>query len=190
MYACLPADHFEEGAYALTPLREQDLLYIKEWRNTQIDVLRQNKLLTDDDQINYYNKVIKPSYTEEQPRLILFSYLMDGVCIGYGGLTNIDWSSLRAEVSFLLETTRIVDKVQYKRDFSMFLTLLKKVAFQSLAFNRLFTETYDIRPDHITALEKSGFRYEGRMKQHVQVQGAITDSIIHGCLKEYGENDW
>ncbi|MNC80618.1 hypothetical protein D3C75_1334820 [compost metagenome] len=62
---------------------------------------------------------------------------------------------------------------------------MKKVTFDTLQFNRLFTETFDIRPLHISILEKCGFQYEGRMKQHAYVAGALVDSILHGYLKEF-----
>ena len=71
---------------------------IKDWRNDQIDVLRQKAVLTDEDQIGYYHNIVLPSMNERQPEIILFSFLLNAGCIGYGGLTNIDWSHKRAEI--------------------------------------------------------------------------------------------
>ena len=155
------------------------------WRNEQIDVLRQNRLLTEADQDRYYREVVEPSFSEDRPRIILFSYLRDEDCIGYGGLTNIDWDSRRAEISFLVDTDRTRDLKVYREDFSVFLRLMKRIAFGALQFNRLFAETFDIRPHHIRILEDNGFRLEGRMRQHVIIRGRPVDSLIHGCLKEY-----
>src|SRR5687767_12928827 len=81
--------------YAILPYRDEDKLNIKEWRNQQMDILRQKKILTNDDQIEYYNNYILPSFNQEYPKIILFSFLESNTCIGYGGLTNIDWESKR-----------------------------------------------------------------------------------------------
>lgn len=170
--------------YRLIPLRKEDIIDIMNWRNDQMNILRQKKLLTPNDQINYYKNVVVPSFNELKPSLILLSFLFSNKCIGYGGLTNIDWNSKRAEVSFLLDTKRIKNKQQYDRDFSSFLTILKKIAFEDLKFNRLFTETFDIRPYHISILEKNGFVLEGRMREHVLINNKFVDSLLHGYLKK------
>jgi len=184
-YKCLPETRYSFGEYSLVPMRKEDIFKIKEWRNRQIDVLRQKEELTDEDQRVYYNSVVKPSFGERQPRLILFSYLLDNQCIGYGGLTNIDWEAKRAEISFLLNPERVQDAQLYQREFSVFLKLIKKVAFEDLGMNRLFTETYDLRPAHINILELNGFKREGCMQKHVMVQGCLVDSLIHGFLREW-----
>jgi len=184
-YQCLKAACYAIGKYSVTSLRYQDIFLVKQWRNDQIRVLRQNKVLSDGDQKNYYANVVEPSFRIKQPSIILFSYLYDKECIGYGGFTNIDWYSRRAEVSFLLNTARVSDPVQYEADFGTFLALLKQVAFGDLEWNRLYTETFDIRLHHTSILERNNFRYEGRMKQHAVVDERFVDSLIHGCLKEY-----
>jgi len=120
-----------------------------------------------------------------QPKQLLFGYWQNDELIGYGGLTNTDWLSRRSEISFLLGTARTLDYENYAQDFSVFLGLLKRVAFAELGFNRLFTETFDIRPWHVKVLEENNFRFEGRLKQHVLIEGCYVDSLMHGCLKEY-----
>ncbi|MBI5190035.1 MAG: GNAT family N-acetyltransferase [Nitrospirae bacterium] len=162
---------------------------IRVWRNSQMEVLRQGRPLTEADQASYYENAVLPSMVQERPGMVLFSYLLDGSCIGYGGFTNIHWTSRRAELSFLLDTFRGRDTALYTREFSVFLGLMKLVAFRALGFNRLFTETYDIRPCHVAVLEDSGFRLEGRMLQHELIDGAYVDSLIHGYLKEYYDTE-
>jgi RimJ/RimL family protein N-acetyltransferase len=184
-YKVLVNNKFSIGEYSLEPFREMDLLDIKKWRNGQLDVLRQKKALTDEDQKKYYSNYITPSFTEEAPRIILFSFLEKDSCIGYGGLTNIDWECKRIELSFLMNTERKNDDELYQKDFSAFITLVKKVVFEEMSFNRIFAETYDIRPLHISILEKNGFVMEGRMKQHIWINNGFVDSLIHGYLKEY-----
>jgi RimJ/RimL family protein N-acetyltransferase len=184
-FTCLKKNVQQTGDYKIVPLQEQDIFQIKDWRNEQIEILRQNKVLTDTDQNNYFKNIVNPSFTEKYPDIILFSFLLNELCIGYGGLTNISWLDKRAELSFLLNTKRIDDKNLYEQEFSTFISLIKKVAFDDLGFNRIFTETFDIRSHHISILEKNGFALEGRMKQHTLIKGQFTDSLIHGFLKEY-----
>ena len=68
--------------------------------------------------------------------------------------------------------------------FSIFLKMLKKICIEELNFHRLFTETYDIRPEYIAVLESHGFRFEGRMVDHVKIEGQFYDSLIHGLILE------
>ena len=187
MIRCLTKNTFKIHNYSIEPYRREDILKIKQWRNEQMVVLRQNKILTETDQINYYENSVLKSFEEENPKIILFSFLQESQCIGYGGLTNIDWTSKRAEISFLVETLRADDKELYKKDFTVFLQLMKIVTYETLNFNRLFTETFDIRDFHISIIESVGFKQEGRMKQHVWVDGKFADSLLHGHLKEYYE---
>ena len=185
-YRQLSDNEYSYGAYRIIPIRESDMEPIRVWRNEQMDVLRQSRQLTEEDQRRYYSETVRESFEQPFPRIMLFSYLLEGHLIGYGGLTNIDWQNKRAEISYLLETARNneANGQQYVSDFSGFLRLMKLVAFEHLAFNRVFTETYDIRPLHISVLENNGFVLEGRMRQHVHIQGKFMDSLIHGYLFE------
>jgi len=189
MYQILNKNTFSLGNYKIVPFRKEDLYLIKDWRNTQIDILRQAHPLTDQDQLHYYTHTILPSFIQKEPKILLFSYLLNDVCIGYGGLVHTDFTSKRAEVSFLAATERTKNTVIYETDFTNFLALIKMVAFEDLKLNRLCGETYDIRPLHIAILEKSGFVLEGRMREYVLINNVFVDSLIHGYLKkEYEAN--
>lgn len=181
-YRCLNQQEWHEADYSLVPLREADIFLIKNWRNAQIDVLRQKRALTDDDQRSYYQKVIQPLFDQEQPNQLLFSLLYKNECIGYGGLVYVSWEDRRAEVSFLVDDQRAAQPAVYRQDFLHYLTLIKRVALQGIHFHRIFTETFDIRDFHISILEESGFVVEGRMRDHVCIQGEFKDSLIHGFL--------
>lgn len=182
-FKVLNNNFFEFNNYSVVPYREEDKFKIKEWRNCQMDVLRQKRILTDEDQTNYYNTFILPSFSQTQPKIMLFSFLEKGICIGYGGLTNIDWEHKRIELSFMMNDERASVENLYISDFTAFITLIKKIVFEELKFNRIFTETYDFRPLHIQILEKNGFKLEGRMKEHVFINGMFIDSLIHGFTK-------
>lgn len=182
-YKILKKQNFSFQNYTLIPIREEDMKLIKNWRNDQIDILRQEKPITNEQQINYYNQVIKKSFNDDRPTLILFSFLHDNSCIGYGGLTNIDWNTKNAELSFLVDTNRTSDPNMYENDFISFLHLIFELTFDELNFTRIFTETYDIRFVHISILEKSGFQLEKRLKQQKRIRETLIDVLIHSYVK-------
>lgn len=184
MYNCLQSNSYSLGVYCIAPIHKSDIYKIKEWRNEQFDILRQQKLLTDEDQHNYYNNVILPTFKQPFPKQILFSFLKNDVLIGYGGIVHISWIDKRGEISFLLATDRTKSPDIYKSDFQFFLKLIKIVSFEDIRLNRIFTETFNIRDFHISLLEENGFVFEGRMKKHVFISGQFIDSLIHGCLYE------
>lgn len=182
-YQCLKQEIYTQGQYFIGPLSLEEMMPIKVWRNQQMKVLRQNEKLTDEHQVQYYERIVEPTLYLEKPPLILVGYWLIDELIGYGGLTNVDWVSRRAEVSFLLKTERACDIEQYCYDFSVYLKLLKQVAFEDLRLHRLFTETYDIRTRHIQVLEENDYQFEGRLKEHVWMEDKFVDSLIHGCLR-------
>ena len=170
--------------YCITPIRRQDIQKIRKWRNEQIDILRQTKTLTAEAQIRFYNKEITRSFYSKEPDMILFSFLLNNSCIGYGGLVHINWPSKKAEVSILTKTERNDDKEVYQKDFSAFFKLIKKLAFEELEFNSLVTETYEIRTYVIKLLEEMKFVLKRRKEKHMKIKGTYVDSLIHECLKD------
>lgn len=187
-YKILKNKEFTQGPYSLVTLRREDIFKIMKWRNDQIDILRQKKPLTRSDQEEYFNNVVEPTFSEEQPKIMLFSLLLNGECVGYGGLVYIDWQAMRAEVSFLVDSKRAKDPKIYREDHLNFLALLNKAAFDDLIFNRLFAETYDCRPLHLADLKESGYKFEGRLREHVKIAGQYVDSLINAILKEEYES--
>ena len=181
-YFCLDVDAVVQDDRKLVSIRHEDMLSIMHWRNSQLSLLRQHEPLTPEQQESYYQQVIAPSYAEKQPRQILFSYLHEQELIGYGGLVHISWKDRRAEVSFLVAPERAADPIVYEQDFSLYLALIKIIAFQHLGFTRLCGETYDIRPHHTKILEANGFQLEGRLRAHVWIDGKPVDSLMHGCV--------
>jgi Acetyltransferase (GNAT) domain len=184
-YSFLDSTRYELGNYAIVPYRKEDMFEIMHWRNEQMDVLRQKKPLTEKDQHTYFSNCIEKSFRESNPTIALFSYLHHNICIGYGGLTNMNWEDKRCELSFLLSTKRVKNDLQYSEDFRVFIELMKIIAFEKLNFNRIYTETYDIRPLHISILEQQGFLPEGRMREHVRIDGRFVDSLLHGITKSH-----
>jgi RimJ/RimL family protein N-acetyltransferase len=183
-YACLQRERFEYGAYAVTGVQESHIESIRLWRNAQMDVLRQREPIEPQRQAEYFDRYIWPTMAQPRPANILFGFFLDQKLIGYGGLVHVDWEYARAEISFLLSPERAHYNHGYAEDFSAFLRLVKHVAFDDLKLHRLFTETYDIRPHHVSILEANGFVREGVLRGHVWINGRAVDSIFHGCLNE------
>lgn len=187
-YKALDVNIFSRYNYTLAPIREEDMELIRVWRNTQMDVLRQKNEISKEEQNRYFHKIIKPLFTKQHPPQLLFSFFENSKLIGYGGLVNISWIDKRAEMSYLAETQRAKNNLQYENDMINFIFMIKQLCFYELNFNRLFTETYEFRKYHISILEKADFHKEGRMRQHIYLKGKYYDSILHSILKtEYYE---
>lgn len=179
-YACLPTQRFNgSDNYSIVSIRAEDMEFIRLWRNKQLTILRQNFPISAHEQQTYFNQVIVPSFNQESPNLILFSFLHQEKCIGYGGLVHLDWHSKRGEVSFLIDPEH---EKNYFSCFTHFLTLIRTVAFDSLQFHRIFTETYAYRTGHIAILEEMGFQLEGLLREHVFKDEKWHDALIHGLL--------
>lgn len=179
-YRCLSERRYAQSSYIIMPIRWHDIYPIRRWRNAQLNVLRQTEPLEITDQEAYFKNVVQPEMHKEKPEQILFSFLDNRDLVGYGGLVNISWPNRRAEISFLSDPQRAKTS-SYRKDFSTFLTLMSKVG-NDLLLHRLYLETYEFRHQHISIIDASGFELEGRLRDHVVVDGAFIDSLIHGRL--------
>ncbi len=182
-YKILSKNNYKYNNYILTTIREKDIEKIRIWRNKQINILRQSKIITKQEQIDYYNQNIKKLFIKKNPESILFSIIQNQKCIGYGGFVHIDWNNMRAEISFLIEPKRM-NQGLYKKDFSEFLNIILKIGFDEIKFNKLTTETFNIRPETIKILENKNFKKEGMFIEHVKIKDKFVNSILHGILKK------
>ena len=189
-YKCLKNNIFKKKDFSLVPLRKEDIFKIMKWRNEQINILRQDKELTEKDQLMYYNHIIRPLFDNNQPPQILFSYLKADKCIGYGGMVYVNWIHKRSEISFLVDTDRTKTDEVYFEDFGIYIKLIKKIAFEELNFNRLYTETFNLdeRIKLVEILEEVNFKKEGNLKKHSFINGEYVDSILHGLINDQKED--
>jgi len=178
-YKCINNQIFCFENYKIIPIRQNDRYDIMRWRNNQTFHLRQDVMLTKESQDIYYKEVVSNLFKESYPKQILFSYIHNNTCVGYGGLVNISWTNKNAEMSFVLDDKRINEKIKYEKEFTIFIKLILKLGFEEIKLNKIFTETYDLRPHHISILESNGFVIEGRMKEHIFIDGEYYDSLIH-----------
>lgn len=170
------------GDYGLRTVQDADLEPIRDWRNAQLPVLRQSAPISPRQQCKYYAANVWATLASPRPSQILLGFLQHDTLIGYGGLVHIGWDDRRAEVSFLLEPGRAGDIRTYAADFTAFLGLLATLAFDGLGLQRLWTETYAVRPHHVAVLEACGFVPEGVLRRHVIIDGRPVDALLHGRL--------
>ena len=184
-YSFLKFNDYSFENYTLLPLRYEDISKIKKWRNDQISVLRQNKILTDADQENYYQELVEKSFFNPKPNEILFSFLLDDTCIGYGGMVHVDWDKKTAEISFITETKRANLNEIYQNDFTAFTTILFRISFSELLFNKLTTETYGIRTNTLRILDQLGFQLKKIDEKKILINNEMYDSFHHEYLKKF-----
>ena len=183
MYVCLSKKRYDPPLhYSLVSLRQEDMEHIRLWRNSQTAILRQNHPLSKEEQALYFTNVLLPSFSENEPRQILFTILHNEKLIGYGGLVHIDWQARRAEISFLLDTTIKEASAHFKECFLQFLQVLKEIAFTELKLHRLIAECFDLRCELMTDLAQFGFEKEGILQDHVFKSGRFHNSHLFALL--------
>lgn len=186
-YKAITQNEFQLNDYKLIPIEKEHMESIRQWRNQQMNVLRQKQEISVEAQQMYFQTVVQPLFNESKPKQMLFSYLLNDELIGYGALVNISWEDYRAELSFLVKPDRATNQELYDKDFSTYIQLLKTIVFDVMNFNRLFTETYEFRKFHISIMEKNGFVEEGTMYQNIFESGKFYNSILHHILRSQYE---
>jgi RimJ/RimL family protein N-acetyltransferase len=152
------------------------------WRNEQIYHLRQSKPLDKESQDKYFGKEIPKYFELENPDQILFSYLENGICIGYGGLVYIDWIDKNAELSFIMDTNQ---ESNFNLHWSNFLTIIELLAFEEMGFHKIFTYAFDLRPHLYKVLEEKGFQNEATLKEHCFFNNKYIDVLIHSKINKH-----
>ena len=171
------------GKFSLQNLEKKDIEIIRNWRNQQVKVLRQNKYITKNDQKKYFKNYILKQVKEKKPETFLFAFKENNITIGYGGLVYISWDNRRAEVSYLLNTKLTKKKKNYEFYTKKYFSIIKILSFKKLKLNKIFTETFYDRKFHIKILEKFGFKFEGKLLKHNYKKGKFIDVLVHGMVK-------
>ena len=194
-YKCLAQQIFIVENYKLIPIRDEDRFQIMQWRNEQIEILRQKNPLTIEKQDTYFKEVISNLFEDVNPSQLLFSFLENDKLVGYGGLVHIDWESKNGEISFITKTSRNQEVQQFKSDWKQFLKILTTIATIHLRFNKIYTYAYDIRPALFSTLVENDFIQEAILKNHIFINGNLHHVLIHSyfcksiILKEASEQD-
>ena len=165
-------------AVAVRPIRWSDRESIREWRNQQIDVLRQQDPISTEQQDLYFSQILEPLMGMTHPSQFLFGIELGAQLIGYGGLTNIDWDAQRAELSFLVDS-KILKTPTYKEIMLTFIQIVSEFAKKQFGLKQIFTETYTQRDDHIKILELAGFEHQTFLADRAVINGESVGSQIH-----------
>lgn len=181
-YKSLTTQTFELGKFKIVPIRYEDRLDIMKWRNEQIYHLRQKEILTQDDQDRYFKIVVSKLFDQKAPNQLLFSYLENDKCIGYGGLVHMNWIDKNAEISFIMKTE--LEKNDFSKHWEIYLKLIERVAFEELKFHKIFTYAFDIRPKLYDVLNIVLFNEEARLKGHCLFDGKFIDVVIHSKFND------
>ena len=172
----LESNHIQLEAVDKTQIEQ-----IRVWRNKQISVLRQDTLISKEEQIEYFERFVFPEYSSKEPKQILLSIKKGKDFIGYGGMVNINWQTHESEISFLLSPEFAEKKEQYSTIFTEFINLIIQLASQK-SIKKLFTETFDFRVHHIRILEKAGFNRKKKLLNRKIINNQMINSIIHEKL--------
>lgn len=182
-YACISQQIYSSERYSIVPIRDEDKYDIMQWRNEQIYHLRQAEPLTTERQEWYFGNVIPKLFEEAKPAQLLFSYLEDNICIGYGGLVHINWIDKHAEISFIMKTS--LEKDFFEFHWGTYLGLIEQVAFEELNLHKIFTYAFNIRPHLYAAIEKSNYQLEATLPGHCLFDGKFIDVLIHSKFNSF-----
>lgn len=180
-YKILQKQIYTFEQYSIVPIRYEDRFDIMKWRNEQIYHLRQNEPLTAEKQNKYFDTVVSKLFDADKPDQILFSYLENDVCIGYGGLVHINWIDNNAEISFVMNTE--LEKYEFSKHWGIFLSFLKEAAFNELKLHKIYTYAFDLRPHLYIILEENGFIIDSVLKEHCFYNNEYKDVVIHSLFE-------
>lgn len=166
-----------------TWIKSEDINHIRIWRNQQIQILRQDRLINLNEQKKYFKNFYYTNCLSKRPLSIIFAIKENENLIGYGGFVNISWKHKRSEISFLVKTSIANNKKLYKKHFKDFFKFIFKVSFEVLKFNKIYTETFISRKSHIKLLKKEGFKEEGLLKYQYIKNKKKINSILHARFK-------
>lgn len=173
---------FTNGDYKIVPLRYEDRIDIMKWRNEQMYHLRQAEPLTAESQEIYFKETVASLFNQEKPDQLLFSYLKNDKCIGYGGLVHINWLDKNAEISFIMNTE--LEEEKFQLYWSNYLHMIESVGFSELGFHKLYVYAFDLRPHLYKVLLDSNYFRDAILKEHCYFNDQFSDVVIHSKLKQ------
>jgi RimJ/RimL family protein N-acetyltransferase len=179
-YKCLIKQIYQKSEFSIIPIRFSDRYRILKWRNEQIYHLRQSKILKKEDQDLYFSNVINKTFEENNPSQILFSFLKNDKCVGYGGLVHINWIDSNAELSFLIDTKLQI--TSFEEFWTNYLDLIESVAFEDLNLHKIYTYAFDLRENLYRVLEKNKYNLECRYKEHIFYENKYIDVVVHSKI--------
>lgn len=103
-----------------------------------------------------------------------------GELIGAGGLTNINWISRSAELSFYIGANEAYVDAVYAPEAAR---LLCDYAFDCLNLHKVWAEIYDFDQAKIGLVESMRMRKDGVLRDNVFAEGGHHDSYVYSLLR-------
>lgn len=114
------------------------------------------------------------------PHRIAVRRLQDDAFVGRISFFNLNPRSRSAEIGYLLGPA--YRGMGYA---SEALALLLEYLFSGdLKLNRIHAQTGAFNAESVALLEKHGFKLEGRLRRHHEVDGVLFDDLLYGILAE------
>lgn len=178
-YRILETNSWNLGGFILKSIRVEEMEIIRTWRNSQIQLLRQGKALSEEDQLSYFRDVISRDLRSDKPSNILVTIWLGENVVGYGGLVHIDWDLLVAEVSFLMGP-EFSEGAIHDKSFIVLLEFLTNICVSFLGIRCLTSEVYDIpeRSRVLSILKDSGFALSNKLENGIPVASPIRHSLF------------
>jgi RimJ/RimL family protein N-acetyltransferase len=141
-----------------------------------------NEMFQDFDTLsNMSEKNVRPIDT---PSEIIFRIEFKGQLIGEIRLKNIKWYNRKSEISLM-----IAKEHRGKGFAQKALKSILEYAFNTMNFYRLEAEVIDFNEPSKKLVEKSGFTFEGRLREAKYVDGKYYDILRYGLLKREWKNN-
>lgn len=163
-----------DGDIALRAIERTDLELLRTWRNDPElrSRTREWKALNLQNQEGWFQRISDPQRTDH-----MFILEHNAEAIGVIGLCGWNHHNRHAEISFYIGNAEYRGKGYMKRA----LSLLIDWGFQQ-GLHRIWAEVYDFNIASSQLLERLGFAYEGRQRQHAFRDGRFVDSVMMGRL--------
>ena len=181
-YKILKQQRYTQNEFSIVPIRFEDRYEIMQWRNEQVYHLRQNGLLSEQQQDEYFDNVVSKLFDQDEPDQILFSFLNGQKCIGYGGLVHVNWVDKNAEISFIMDTK--LEKSFFDEYWTAYSKLIEKVAFEKLNLHKIFVYAFDLRPHLYKTLNKNHYFHDATLEEHCYFRGEYKNVIIYAKLNQ------
>lgn len=164
----------------LRAIEEEDLPQLRDWRNADWlrPYVREYRLLNMQNQEEWFQYICTSS------DVAMFGITVYDELAGVCGLCNISWPNRTAEVSIYL-----IPEWQGQGIGHEVLKLLARKAFREYNLHRLWAEIYSNNQPSIGLFEACGYKYEGKMVQHIYKEGLYHDSLLYGLVRNGEQRD-
>ena len=173
-----------EHTIRLRAIELDDLPLLKKWRNELRYFFREYRLLTDANQLKWYNSI------QDDRRFIHYAIDVwegdDWHLIGSCNWSNINWVSRHAEVG------RYIGDPEYRgKGYGLKMTIeLHRIVFQDLNMNTVRGEVWAYNTHNINFLRKFGYKEAGRYRNAKFYKGEYHDSILMDMTREEWGKLW